>query len=342
MWAVTMSGRGGPEVLSWAEIDEPDAVLAPRPGEVVVDVAAAGLNRADLMQREGHYPPPPGASDILGLECSGVISAVGPDVSDWAPGDSVCALLAGGGYAERVAVPAGQVLPIPRGIDLEQAAGLPEVTCTVWSNLVMIGGLGAGRTVLIHGGASGIGTMAIQIARELGATVAVTASTAEKLAACADLGATVLINYAEQDFVEETKNATSGRGVDLILDVVGAPYLQRNLSALADGGRLIIIGTQGGRKAEFDISAIMTRRTGVIGSMLRSRPTTGPGSKAEVVGAVRRDLWPRLESGSVRPVIGAVLPITEAAEAHRMLAAREVVGKIVLTVSTRSRKGESS
>lgn len=329
MHAITMTTPGGPEVLSWQEAPDPVA----GPGEVLVDVVAAGVNRADLLQRQGHYDPPPGASTILGLECSGVISALGPDVAGWSVGDRVCALLAGGGYAERVAVPAGQLLPVPDGVDLVAAAGLPEVTCTVWSNLVMVGGLHAGQTLLVHGGSSGIGTMAIQVARELGAKVAVTASSTEKLRACTDLGASITIDYREQDFVTEILTATGGRGADLILDIVGAKYLQRNVSALADGGRVVIIGMQGGRVAELDLSALAARRGGVIGTTLRSRPATGPGSKAEVVAAVRTGLWPLVAAGTIRPVIGAVLPVVDAGEAHRRLADGEVIGKVVLTVA---------
>jgi putative PIG3 family NAD(P)H quinone oxidoreductase len=327
MYAIAVAAPGGPDSLRW--IEAPDPVLGT--GEVLVDVLAAGVNRADLLQREGRYDPPPGTSPILGLECSGTIAAVGAEVSDWAVGDRVCALLAGGGYAERVAVPAGQLLPIPDGVDPVSAAGLPEVACTVWSNLVTTAGLRAGQTALIHGGSSGIGTMGIQVARELGATVAVTAATDEKLRACTDLGADVAINYRQQDFVAEVMAATGHRGVDVILDLIGAKYLQRNISTLADGGRLVIIGMQGGRLAELDIGALMARRAGVIGTTLRSRPAVGPGSKAEVVTAVRADLWPRLATGAIRPVIGAVLPMPEAAEAHRRLADGEVIGKVVLT-----------
>lgn len=329
MHAITMAAPGGPEVLRWGEAPDPVA----GPGEVLVDVIAAGVNRADLLQRQGFYDPPPGTSPVLGLECSGTIVQVGDEVAGWAVGDQVCALLTGGGYAQRVAVPVGQLLPLPEGVDPVAAAGLPEVACTVWSNLIMVGGLRAGQTLLVHGGSSGIGTMAIQVARELGATVAVTASSPEKLAACTDLGASVAIDYREQDFVAEIMTATGGHGADLILDVVGAKYLQRNVSALADGGRVVIIGMQGGRAAELDIGALMARRGGVIGTMLRSRPATGPGSKAEIVAAVRSALWPLIAGAAVRPVIGAVLPVTDAAEAHRRLAAGDVIGKIVLTVS---------
>jgi putative PIG3 family NAD(P)H quinone oxidoreductase len=332
MRAVTMTGPGGPEVLAWGEAPDPVA----GPGEVLIDVAAAGVNRADLLQRQGHYDPPPGASEILGLECSGTVADIGEGVGDglpgWRPGDRVCALLSGGGYAERVAVPAGQLLPVPDGVDLVDAAGLPEVACTIWSNLVMTAGLHAGQTVLLHGGSSGIGTMGIQVATALGARVAVTASSAAKLEACADLGAEVLINYAEQDFVEQIKAATDGRGADIILDLIGAKYLQRNVSALADGGRLVIIGMQGGRTAELDIAALMSRRAGVIGTQLRSRPATGPGSKAEVVAAVRSGLWPLISSGQVRPVIGARLGMESAADAHRQLQDGGLIGKVVLRV----------
>jgi putative PIG3 family NAD(P)H quinone oxidoreductase len=328
MRAVTMTGPGGPEVLRWGEAPDPVA----GPGEVLIDVAAAGMNRADLLQRQGRYDPPPGASPILGLECSGTVADVGDGASEWHPGDRVCALLAGGGYAERVAVPAGQVLPVPDGVDLVDAAGLPEVTCTVWSNLVMTAGLHAGQTVLLHGGSSGIGTMGIQVATALGARVAVTASSAAKLEACRDLGAEVLINYAEQDFVEQIRSATGGRGADVILDLIGAKYLQRNVSALADGGRLVIIGMQGGRAAELDIAALMARRAGVIGTQLRNRPATGPGSKAEVVAAVRQGLWPLLSTGRVRPVIGARLGMDSADAGHRQLQDGGLIGKILLQV----------
>jgi putative PIG3 family NAD(P)H quinone oxidoreductase len=330
MRAVTMSGPGGPEVLGWGEVPEP----VPGPGEVLIDVAAAGVNRADLLQRQGNYDPPRGASTILGLECSGTIAAVGAGDAGagWSVGDRVCALLSGGGYAERVVLPAAQLLPVPDGVGLIDAAGLPEGACPVWSNLVMTAGLRAGQTVLLHGGSSGIGTMGIQVAKALGARVAVTASTAEKLQACHSLGADVLINYTEQDFVTEIRSATGGRGADVILDLMGAKYLQRNVSALADGGRLVIIGMQGGRAAELDIAALMGKRAGVIGTTLRSRPAAGPGSKAEVVAAVRDGLWPLVAAGAVRPVIGRRIGMQDAAEAHRALEAGGLIGKVVLTV----------
>lgn len=343
MYAVTMTEPGGPEVLRWATAPDPRL----RPGEVLIDVAAAGVNRADLLQRHGGYPPPAGASPILGLECSGTVLEVGTGVVDHdvdhdaappvRPGDRVCALLAGGGYAQRVAAPVGQLLPVPAGMSLADAAGLPEATCTVWSNLVMTAGLRAGHTVLLHGGSSGIGTMAIQVAKALGARVIVTASTAAKLDASVRLGADVGINYHTDDFVERVMDETSGRGADVILDVVGAQYLSRNVTALADGGRLVVIGLLGGARAELDLSQLMSRRAGVIGTQLRSRPDTGPGSKAEVVAAVRERLWPMIERGEVRPVIGRRMPMDRAAEAHRLLRAGDVVGKIVLETPQESR-----
>ena len=328
MWAVTIEQPGVPAVLGWSEVDDPVAGT----GEVVIAIAAAALNRADLLQAAGHYPPPPGASSILGMECSGTISEIGPDVTGWQVGDEVCALLAGGGYAQRVSVPAVQLLPIPPGVDLLHAAALPEVACTVWSNLVLTAGLRTGQSLLIHGGASGIGTMAIQVAKALGVTVAVTASRRAALEACRDLGADVLIDYTAEDFVEAARSATGGRGVDVILDVVGAKYLARNIAALADGGRLVIIGMLGGSTAELDINALMRRRAGVISTALRSRRVRGPGSKAEIVAAVTEHLWPLIAAGTVRPVVDSVLDMREAGAAQRRLAAGGHVGKILLQV----------
>lgn len=325
MWAVTMPGTGE---LVWAQVPDPVAAA----DEVVVEVAAAGVNRADLLQAEGHYPPPPGASDILGMECSGTVVALGDGVTDWTVGDQVCALLAGGGYAELVAAPAAQLLPIPPGVDLIHAAGLPEAACTVWSNLVMVAGLRAGQVLLVHGGTSGIGTMAIQVGVALGATVAVTASRAAGLAACARLGATIGINYAEDDFVDRIREATDGHGADVILDIVGGKYLDRNVQALAERGRLVVIGMQGGRRAELDLAALMGKRASVAGTTLRSRGPDGPGSKAEIVGAVRDHLWPLIATDRVRPVIDTILDIREAGEAHRRLRAGGNLGKIVLAV----------
>lgn len=328
MYAITIPEPGGPDVLSWTEVPDP----TPGRGEVIVEVAASAVNRADLMQRQGFYPPPPGASDIPGLECSGVITEVGPDVHGWKVGDRVAALLAGGGYAEKVAVPAGQLLPVPEGLDLRAAAALPEVACTVWSNLVMECGLHAGQVLLVHGGGSGIGTHAIQVGKALGARVAVTAGSADKLARCAELGAEILINYREEDFVESLREATRGHGADIVLDNMGAAYLDRNLDALAADGQLVIIGMQGGRKGELDIGKLLGKRGRVLATGLRGRPLTGPSSKAEVVAAVRDKLWPLVADGIVQPIVHAELPITDAPRAHEMLDSHDTVGKVVLSV----------
>ena len=297
------------------------------PDEVLVQVAAAGVNRADLMQRQGFYPPPPGASAYPGLEVSGTISALGSDVTGWAVGDQVCALLSGGGYAEQVAVPATQLLPVPDGVSLVDAAALPEVVSTVWSNVFMTANLQPGQTILIHGGSSGIGTMAIQLAR-VGARIAVTAGTGDKLEACRELGAEILINYREQDFVEVLADATHGRGADVILDNIGAKYLARNVSALAVNGRLVIIGLQGGVKAELDINALLRKCAAVIATSLRGRPAA---EKAAIVAAVREHVWPLIESGQVKPVVHRTFPLAQAADAHRELEAGTNIGKVLLT-----------
>ncbi|SDU29586.1 NAD(P)H-quinone oxidoreductase [Jiangella alkaliphila] len=324
MHAVVITEPGGPEVLSWAEV--PDPVCGP--GEVVVDVVASAVNRADLLQRMGKYDVPPGAPAWPGLECSGTISEVGEGVTGWKAGDQVCALLSGGGYAERVAVPAGQLLPVPTGVDLVTAAALPEVMCTVWSNLVMTAGLRAGEVLLVHGGASGIGTAAIQVGRALGARVAVTAGTAAKLERCAELGAEILVNYRSEDFAEVVTAATGGHGADVVLDIMGGSYLARNLDVLAMDGRITIIGTMGGRRTELDLAAVMGKRARITGSLLRRRTRAG---KAAVVAEVCEHLWPLIESGTVRPVVDRTLPMTEAAEAHRVVADGEHVGKVLLT-----------
>src|SRR3712207_2689796 len=326
MRAVTLSGSGGPEVLGWGEV--PDPVL--RPGEVLVDVVATAVNRADLLQRAGAYPPPPGASEVLGLECSGVVSEVGEGVTGWSVGDEVCALLSGGGYAERVAVPAGQLLPRPAGVELATAAALPEVTCTVWSNVFLLARLRRGDTFLVHGGSSGIGTMAIQLAARPGARVFTTAGTAAKLGVCRELGAEVTVNYRDEDFVERVKEETDGAGVDVILDNMGAKYLARNVDALATGGRLVSIGMQGGTRAELDLGKLMRKRGSVHATTLRSRPATGHGSKAEIVAAVRHDVWPDVERGVVRPIVDRRLPMSRAAEAHAVVEASEHIGKVLL------------
>ena len=305
-----------------------------RPGidEVLIEIFAAGVNRADLLQAAGNYPPPPGASDILGLEVSGRIAAVGDGVSEWIVGQEVCALLAGGGYAESVIVPAAQVLPVPPGVTLHDAAALPEVACTVWSNLVMAAHLTPGEVLLVHGGASGVGSHAIQVAKQLGAVVAVTAGSDTKLDLCRELGADILINYRDDDFVEHIRRATDGRGADVILDIMGAAYLDRNLDALAADGRLVIIGMQGGVKGELNIGKLVGKRLQVIGTALRARPVGGPHGKGYIVAAVVESVWPMIADGRVRPVIGARFPLAEAQEAHRALASGEVSGKILLTV----------
>jgi putative PIG3 family NAD(P)H quinone oxidoreductase len=318
-----------PEQLSWQEV--PDATAGP--GEVLVKVAAAGVNRADLLQAAGKYPPPPGASEIIGMEVSGVVAETGEGVTEWAAGQEVCALLAGGGYAEYVAVPAGQVMPIPDGVDLVDAAGLPEVACTVWSNLVLTAHLSEGQLLLMHGGASGIGTHAIQVARALGARVAVTAGSADKLDFCRKLGAEITINYHDEDFVARLRGETDGAtGANVIFDIMGASYLDRNIDALAPDGQLVIIGMQGGIKGELNIGKLLAKRAHVIGTTLRGRPTSGPNSKSEIVQAVAASVWPMIADGRVRPIIGARIPIQQAGDAHQQLAAGKVTGKIVLTV----------
>ncbi|WP_327184065.1 NAD(P)H-quinone oxidoreductase [Streptomyces sp. NBC_01334] len=326
MHAITIPEPGGPEALVWDEVPDP----VPGAGEVLVEVVAGAVNRADILQRQGFYDPPPGASRYPGLECSGRIVEVGPGVSGWAVGDEVCALLAGGGYAEKVAVPAGQLLPVPDGVDLRRAAALPEVTSTVWSNVFMIAHLRPGETLLVHGGSSGIGTMAIQLAKAVGARVAVTAGTKEKLDQCAELGADILINYREQDFVAELKQATDGAGADVILDNMGAKYLDRNVQALAVNGRLAIIGMQGGIKAELNIGALLGKRAAISATSLRARPLE---EKTAIVAAVREHVWPLLAAGHVRPVVDREVPMSDAAEAHRIVEASSHVGKVLLVTA---------
>ncbi len=323
MHAITIPEPGGPEALVWAEVPDP----VPGEGEVLVEVAASAVNRADIMQRMGFYDPPPGSSPYPGLECSGRITAIGTGVSGWAVGDEVCALLAGGGYAEKVVVPAGQLLPVPEGVGLTEAAALPEVVCTVWSNVFMVAHLRPGETLLVHGGSSGIGTMAIQLAKAVGAKVAVTAGTAAKLERCAELGADILINYREQDFVAEIREATGGAGADVILDNMGAKYLDRNVRALAVNGRLAIIGLQGGVKGELNIGALLTKRAAVSATSLRARPLE---EKAAIVAAVREHVWPLIAGGHVRPVIDRELPLSAAADGHRVLEESGHIGKVLL------------
>jgi putative PIG3 family NAD(P)H quinone oxidoreductase len=325
MRAVVISSPGGPEVLEWSEVPDPVAVA----GEVVLDVVASAVNRADIHQREGHYPPPPGAPPYPGLECAGRVRTLGEGVTGWAVGDEVVALLSGGGYAEQVAVPAGQLLPVPAGVDLVTAAALPEATATVWSNVFMLAGLRPGEVLLVHGGASGIGTMAVQLARAAGARVAVTAGSAEKLERARELGAEILVNYKEQDFVEVVHAATDGHGADVVLDTIGAKYLDRNLDVLAVNGRIANIGLQGGRKAELDLAKLMGKRAAILSTTLRGRPSE---EKAAVVASVREHVWPRIEAGEVHAVVDRVLPITQVADAHRLVESSGHVGKVLLAV----------
>jgi putative PIG3 family NAD(P)H quinone oxidoreductase len=324
MHAITIREPGGPDVLEWTEVPDPE----PGPGEVLIEVAGSAVNRADLLQRKGQYPPPPGASDVPGLECSGTVAALGDGVTGWEVGEPVCALLAGGGYAERAVVPAPQVLPVPSGVDVVIAGSLPEVACTVWSNLVMAARLGVGEVLLVHGGASGIGTHAIQVGKAVGAMVAVTAGSDERLAKCAGLGADVLINYREQDFVAEVRRATDGRGADVVLDLMGAAYLKRNVDVLARHGRLVIIGMQGGVTAELNLGGLLSKCASITATGLRHRPVA---EKGVIIAEVTENLWPLVEAGEVRPVVHEVLPMKQAAEAHRLMEDVGPFGKVVLS-----------
>lgn len=328
MWAITLTEYGGPEQMTWAEVPDPE----PGPGEVLLDVVSSAVNRADLLQVQGNYPVPPGASEILGLECAGRIAALGEGVTGWSVGDEVCALLAGGGYATKVAVPAPQLLPVPGGVSLEEAGGLPEVACTVWSNVFLEGRLAEGETFLVQGGSSGIGTHAIQVAKAFGARVAATAGHADRMQFCRDLGADIVIDYHD-DIAEELKKATDGHGADVILDNMGAKGLANNLSALARDGRLMIIGMQGGVKAELNIGALLAKRGHVSAMGLRGRPVEGPYSKAEIVDGVRENVWPLFTDGRVKPVVFERFAMSDAADAHRRLAAGGVTGKLLLVNS---------
>ena len=305
----------------------PDPVA--KPDEVIIDVAAAGINRADLLQRQGNYPPPPGAPPYLGMECSGTISAVGDEVAGWSVGDHVCALLAGGGYAERVAAPVGQLMHVPDGVSLVDAAALPETTCTVWSMVfgAHAGRLQPGERLLVHGGTSGIGTTAIQIARARGATVFTTAGTPRKVQFCRELGAEVAINYRDEIFDERVLEVTGGHGVDVVLDNMGASYLPRNLAALATGGRLIVLGLQGGTKGELNLGMLLAKRATVHAAGLRGRPLA---QKAEIVAETQAHVWPMIEAGTVRPIIDRILTLDDAAEAHRLVESSEHIGKVLL------------
>lgn len=324
MRGISINEPGDADVLQVTEVHPPVA----GPGEVVVDMVAAGVNRADVMQRLGHYPPPKGASPLPGLEVSGTVREVGPQVEGWSVGDEVCALVDGGGYAEQVKVPAAQLLPVPKGVSLTDAAGLPEVACTVWSNVFMTANLQPGEVFLVHGGSSGIGTMAIQLATAAGARVAVTAGSQDKLDVCRDLGAEILVDYKEQDFVEEVRAATDGHGADVVLDLMGAKYLPRNVDALATSGRLVVIGLMGGRKGELDLGKLLSKRAAVIATSLRARPAE---EKAAIVAAVREHVWPLIEDGAVRPIVQGTHPLDRAADAHRELEASGHIGKILLT-----------
>jgi putative PIG3 family NAD(P)H quinone oxidoreductase len=328
MRAVVVSEPGGPEVLEVREVPDPDL----KADEVLIDVAATAVNRADLLQRQGNYPPPKGASTYLGLECSGTIAAVGSAVAGWNVGDQVCALLSGGGYAERVAAPVGQLLPVPAGVSLVDAAGLPETTCTVWS---MVFGAHAGRLqhgerLLVHGGTSGIGTMAIQIAHARGAGVFATAGTPRKVAFCRELGAEVAINYRDEVFDLRIGAETQGHGVDVVLDNMGAAYLSRNLDSLAVGGRLIVLGLQGGVKGEINLGMLLAKRATVHAAGLRARPAA---DKAAVVAETSANVWPMIEAGTVRPVIDRVLTLDDATEAHRLVESSEHIGKVLMRVA---------
>ncbi|XP_015887027.3 uncharacterized protein LOC107422132 [Ziziphus jujuba] len=323
MKAVVITSPGGPEVLQVQDVEDPEL----KDDEVLIKVEATALNRADTIQRKGLYPPPKGASPYLGLECSGTIEAVGNNVSRWKVGDQVCALLSGGGYAEKVAVPAGQVLPLPPGVSLKDAAGLPEVACTVWSTVFMMSRLSAGETFLVHGGSSGIGTFAIQIAKYQGAKVFVTAGNEEKLAVCKDLGADVCINYKTEDFVARVKEETGGKGVDVILDSIGAAYFKKNLDSLNYDGRLFIIGAMSGAVGEIDLRTLLSKRLTVQAAGLRYR---SPENKAVIVNEVEKNVWPAIVAGRLKPVVYKYYPLSEAAEAHRLMESSDHIGKILL------------
>ncbi|HUL40625.1 MAG TPA: NAD(P)H-quinone oxidoreductase [Burkholderiales bacterium] len=325
MRAVEIGAYGGPEVLKLASRPVP----APKAGEVLIKVAASGVNRPDLLQRQGHYAPPPGASDLPGLEIAGTIATVGEKVSGWQVGDSVCALLAGGGYAEYCAVPASQCLPVPKGLSLVEAASLPETFFTVWSNVFERAAIQPGETLLVQGGTSGIGVVAIQMARAFGHRVFATAGSAEKCAACVALGAERAINYKTEDFAEIIKNSTGGKGVNVILDMVGGDYIPRELKALADDGRIVMIAYLGGSKATVDLGEILRRRLTITGSALRARPVE---FKARIANALRDNVWPLIESGKIKPVVYATFKLADASNAHRLMESGVHIGKIVLVV----------
>ncbi|MFJ2028186.1 NAD(P)H-quinone oxidoreductase [Streptosporangium sp. NPDC087985] len=316
MRAIVIDKPGGPGVLTWREVPDP----RPGRGDVLIDVTASAVNRADILQRQGFYDPPPGAPAYPGLECSGVVTEVGSDVEDFKPGDRVCALLAGGGYAQRVAVPWQQVLRVPDGVDLAEAAALPEVACTVWSNVFMTARLRKGETLLVHGGGSGIGTLAVQLAKAFGSHVVVTAGSAEKIARCLELGADEGINYHREDFAEKVR-------ADVILDIIGGKYLPGNVKALKTGGRLVVIGLQGGSTGELNLGMLLAKRASVHGTTLRARPVD---EKGVIVRGVVDNVWPLVEAGAIRPVIHARVPMSDAAEAHKIMESGDHIGKILL------------
>lgn len=328
MRAITAPEPGGPAALRLVDVPDPQ----PGRGELLVAVAAAGVNRADVLQRQGRYPPPPGAGDVLGLELAGEVVATGAGVEGWRAGDRVCAVVAGGGYAELALVPAATALPWPEGSGAVEAAAVPEVFTTAYDNLVQRGRLAAGETVLVHGGGSGVGTAAIQLARRHGCRVLITAGSAEKLAACVDLGADAGIDYHREDFVERARELTRGRGVDVVLDLVGGDYLGRNLRALAVEGRLVVIGLQGGGRGDLELGLLMARRLTITGSTLRARSVE---DKAALAARLREQVWPGFADGSLRPVVDRTFPLERAAQAHELMEASGHVGKIVLVVGAR-------
>jgi len=325
MICIEIAEPGGPDVLRAVERPDP----APGPGDLLIRVAGAGINRPDVLQRQGSYPPPPGASDIPGLEVAGTIAAIGDRVTGWRVGDRVCALVSGGGYATMCVAPAPQCLPVPSSMDLIAAAAIPETFFTVWTNVFDRGHLRSGETALFHGGTSGIGTTAIQLAAARGATVIVTAGSDEKCRACEPLGAAHAINYRSQDFVEAVKQLTNKRGVDLILDIMGGDYLPRNLVALATDGRLVQIGLMGGESSTVDLRRVIGRRLTITGSSLRPRTAA---EKGEIASALKREVWPLLERGTVKPIVYKVFPLAQASDAHRVMESSEHIGKIVLSV----------
>ena len=323
MHAITVPNPGGSDSLVFAELPDPIAGH----GEVLIEVAAAGVNRADIGQREGHYPSPVGASPVMGMEVSGIVRALGSGVSRFTVGDRVCALLPGGGYASLAVAAEDQLLPVPDSLDLVDAAGLPEAVATVWSNVFLTAAIRTGETLLVHGGSSGIGTIAIQLARAFGSLVAVTAGSPAKLAACEQLGATILINYRTEDFAKRIADATDGRGVDVILDSIGGDYFMRNLASLAPRGRLVAIANLSGESGTLDFGLMMRRWLSIHGSTLRARPIA---EKNEILASVREKVWPLVFSGEVMPVIDRRFSLADAASAHQRLESSEHIGKLLL------------